>query len=447
MSPGVSGRTFPITNQMRTHMRYEANWASIDSRPIPSWFDEAKLGIFIHWGLYSVPAFAKKGTYAEWYWHALTRGEEETVAFHSRTYGKDYRYQDFVRQFAAEFFHPDRWADTFARAGAKYVALTSKHHDGFCLWPSRHSWNWNSVDVGPHRDLLGELTEAVRAVGLKMGFYYSLYEWYHPIYCADPQRYVAEHLIPQMKEVVERYKPSILYTDGEWDHPSDVWRSTELLSWLLNDSTVKDEIVINDRWGKATRSLHGGYYTTEYGEVGGGKKLTEGRKWEEIRGIGASFGFNRNEGAAEYLTARQLVHLLVTTVAKGGNLLLNVGPTADGRIPVIQEERLLELGDWLRRNGEAIYGTRPWRVTNEGDEVWYTAKGGTLYAACLKWPGKELVLAAPRPTRGLNVRLLGYEGSLPTKHSGGALRIAMPQQGPDELASHHAYVFGLAGAE
>jgi alpha-L-fucosidase len=426
-------------------MQYEPHWESIDARPIPSWFDEAKFGIFIHWGLYSVPASAKKGTYAEWYWNALVRGDEETVAFHNRVYGKDFPYQDFVPLFRAEFFHPDRWAHLFAKAGARYVALTSKHHDGFCLWPSPHSWNWNSADVGPHRDLLGELTDAVRAKGLKMGFYYSLYEWYHPLYLEDPRRYALEHMIPQLKEVVERYRPSILYTDGEWDHPSEVWRSTEFLAWLLNESSVRDEIVINDRWGKETRSAHGGYYSTEYGEVGGGKTLTEDRKWEEIRGIGASFGFNRNEELADYLTARQLIHLLVSSAARGGNLFLNVGPTADGRIPVIQEERLLQMGDWLKVNGEAIYGTKPWRVPNEGEAVWYTAKGKSIYAICTKWPGRELVLSEPKPRSGAVVQLLGREGQLLWKHEGGKMRINLPQLSPEELPSCHAYAFRMKG--
>jgi len=428
-------------------MKYEPTWESIDRRPIPPWFDEAKFGIFIHWGLYSVPAWAKKGTYAEWYWNALTRREEQTLAFHTRTYGTNFPYQDFAAGFRAELFEPEKWADLFARAGARYVALTSKHHDGFCLWPSAHSWNWNSVDIGPHRDLLGDLTQAVRARGLRMGYYYSLYEWYRPLYLADPRRYAVEHMIPQMKELIERYRPSLLYADGEWDHPSDLWRSTEFLAWLFNESSVRDEVVINDRWGQETRSLHGGYCTTEYGEVGGGKELKAGRKWEEIRGIGASFGYNRNEELADYLTGRALIHLLITIASKGGNLMLNVGPTADGRIPVIMEERLLEIGEWLGVNGEAVYGTKPWRVPSEGEYVRYTATQDSVYAICLRWPGGELVLDAPKPTRGTAVRMVGLERSLAWKHEDGKFRIEVPQLSPEEMPSRHAYAFKLTGVK
>jgi len=142
--------------------------------------------------VYSVPAWAKKGTYAEWYWSSLQEANGPTRQFHDRTDGADFQYQDFAPLFKAELFDPTQWADLFARAGARYVALTSKHHDGFCLWPSAQSWNWNSVDIGAHRDLAGELTAAVRAKGLRMGFYYSLYEWFHPAFLAEPARYTRE---------------------------------------------------------------------------------------------------------------------------------------------------------------------------------------------------------------------------------------------------------------
>ncbi len=179
-------------------------------------------------------------------------------------YGPKHKYPDFAGQFKAELFDPQQWADVFVRSGAKYVVLTSKHHEGFCLWPSEQSWNWNAVDIGPHRDLAGDLTQAVKARGLHMGFYYSLYEWFNPLYKNNLEKYVDDHMIPQMKDLVTRYQPDILWTDGEWDHPSEKWKSTAFLSWLYNESPVKDQVVVNDRWGKETRSVHGGIYTTEY---------------------------------------------------------------------------------------------------------------------------------------------------------------------------------------
>jgi alpha-L-fucosidase len=424
-------------------MNYQPTWESLDTRPVPAWFEEAKFGIFIHWGLYSVPAWAPKGQYSEWYQHRLvTAKDEAAVKFHEENYGNNFRYEDFVAGFKAELFNPDEWADLFVKSGAKYIVPTSKHHDGFCLWPSPHSWNWNSLDVGPHRDLMGELTTAVRARDLKMGFYYSIYEWYRPIYLESPSRYAVEHMIPQMKDLVRRYAPSILFTDGEWDHPSDVFHSCEFLAWLFNESVCKDEIVINDRWGSDTRSAHGGYFTTEYGEVGFGKIINETKVWEECRGIGKSFGYNRIETPSDYLSGRDLILLLIDTVSKGGNLLLNIGPTADGRIPVVMQERLLEIGNWLTTNGEAIYNTRKWRTVAEG-LVRYTTKNNAIYALCSNWPGNELILEAPKPAGTLAVHLLGRDQGLPATFTDGKLKIQLPAPPITDLP----HVFKISGAQ
>lgn len=445
----------PLASAGAQEPRYKPNWKSIDSRPIPAWFDDAKFGIFIHWGLYSVPSWGPKGKYAEWYWRRIMQDREkngEFWQFHERTYGADFKYQDFVSGFKAELWDPAGWAALFKRAGARYVVLTSKHHDGFALWPSPHSWNWNSVDVGPHRDLAGDLVKAVRAEGLKFGFYYSLLEWYHPLYTNNSshpkiRQYVEQHMIPQMKDLVLRYRPSVLWTDGEWDHPDEVFRSTEFLAWLFNEAPNRDEIVINDRWGKDTRSKHGGFYTTEYGKVHSDTLGAEAarHKWEETRGMGASFGYNRNESLEDYRTSRELIHLLVETVARGGNLLLNVGPTADGRIPVIMQQRLADIGAWLEVNGEAIYGARRWRVAEEGKEIRYTSKGPVVYAISLRHPGSELELSAPQPGVGATATLLGHSTALQWSAAGGKLRIQVPPPDPDDPKVRHAYVFKLTG--
>ena len=427
---------------------YQPTWESLDSRPNPAWFSEAKFGIFIHWGVYSVPAWGPKGSYAEWYWRYMNDEKRPTSKYHDETYGEDFRYQDFAPMFKAELFDPAEWADLFARAGARYVVLTSKHHDGFCLWPSPDSWNWNSVDIGPHRDLAGDLTEAVRARGLKMGFYYSLYEWFHPLYTSDPERFVNEHMIPQFKDLVERYQPSLIFSDGEWEHPNEMWKSRELLAWLFNESAARDEVVVNDRWGKDTRSRHGGYFTTEYGRHHRMDQVSRQQySWEENRGIGGSYGFNRNETIEDYSTSTALLHLLIETVSRGGNLLLNVGPTADGRIPVIMQDRLLEIGGWLAVNGEAIYGTRPWRVAAEGELVRYTSRDGAVYAICLDWPGKELSLAEPKLAKGGTVTLIGKQEPLRWRQKGGKLEIQVPTLAVNEVPSRHAYVFKLTGVE
>jgi alpha-L-fucosidase len=428
---------------------YQPTWESLNTRPVPAWYDQAKFGIFIHWGVYSVPAWGPKGKYAEWYWHDMQDHNGPTWKFHVATYGEKFKYQDFAPLFKVRLFDPNHWADVFERSGAKYVVLTSKHHEGFCLWPCPESWNWNAMDIGPHRDLAGDLTQAVRAHGLKMGFYYSLYEWYNPLYHSDVNRYVDEHMLPQMKNLVERYHPSILWTDGEWEHPSSVWKSTQFLGWLFNQSPVRDEVVVNDRWGKETRGVDGGFYTSEYGKFRGEgfaqKELVH--KWEEDQGIGSSFGYNRNEDADDYKTPKQLVALLVNTVSEGGNLLLDIGPTADGRIPVIMQERLLQMGAWLKVNGEAIFGTRLWRKTREGDSIRYTTKNGVVYAIALKWPGRELELETPQPGKETIVTLLGDSQPLRWHAKDGKLVVETPAAGPGEFPAPYAFVFKLTDVQ
>jgi len=470
--------------------RYEPSWASLDTRPAPEWYLDAKFGIFIHWGVYSVPAYSAPDQYAEWYWNSLRatpgpndtgarRRHEATVAFHERVYGKDFAYQQFAPLFRAELFDPDEWARIFRDAGARYVVLTSKHHDGFCLFPSREAnqhWGqpWNAVDIGPRRDLLGDLSEAVRRAGLKMGVYYSLYEWFNPLWLSDRKLYVERHMIPQFKDLVTRYRPSLIFSDGEWDMPSADWRSPELLAWLYNESPVKDEVIVNDRWGRETRHRHGGYFTTEYGAG----LPDASHPWEENRGLGFSYGYNRAEPLSNYRTGKELVWMLADLVARGGNLLLNVGPTADGRIPEVMQDRLKEIGDWLAVNGEAIYGTRTWTRSAQWTEgarpeqeygtyrikydilemagqqprngravkqVFFTKKPDALYAITAGWPGPRLVLRDVRPARNTVVTMLGVPGTLTWRRSGNDLVIDTPRLSPDDLPCRYAYTFKITG--
>ena len=171
---------------------------------MPEWFQNDKFGIFIHWGVYAVPAYApvipNSGySYSEWYWYRLNEKQKDFLAFHNKNFGPNFSYQQFEPHFKAEMFEPAHWADVFKKSGARYVVLTSKHHEGYCLWNSPEAdraWSrpWNSVTGTPKRDLLGDLSTAVRAAGLKMGYYYSLYEWFNPLWLQDKKRYVAEHI-------------------------------------------------------------------------------------------------------------------------------------------------------------------------------------------------------------------------------------------------------------
>jgi alpha-L-fucosidase len=463
--------------------RYEANWASLDSRPTPEWYRDAKFGVFIHWGVYSVPAYGLVGEYAEWYWNRISNPDPKWAKwreFHAQQYGADFKYQDFAPRFTAELFNAKQWADLFARAGIKYVVPTSKHHEGFALWPSveaSRTWGrpWNAMEIGPKRDLLGELAEATRARGLKFGFYFSLYEWYNPLWLKDRARYVTEHMTPQFKDVVTRYSPSLIFSDGEWDMPSADWKSESLLAWLFNESPARHEVVINDRWGKETRHKHGGYYTTEY--AAGLKDASH--PWEESRGMAYSYGYNRAERIDDYKTAREFILVLLDLVSRGGNLLLDIGPAGDGTIPPIMEQRLLEIGDWLKVNGEAIYGTRTagrpaqWtsgtRPKQEYGEymvkynlldqvgqaprngqavkqVFFTQKPDALYAITVGWPGRQLVLQDVTAPANTVVTMLGVSGSLKTVRNGSTLTITLPEFGPEEAPSRHAYAFKITGA-
>jgi len=439
---------------------YQPTWESIDSRPVPAWFEDAKFGIFIHWGLYSVPAYSptkrdKVGVYeqyAEWYWSRWvnpSKTQHFFIDYHNRVYGKDFKYQDFANQFKAEMFNPDEWAERFNEAGAKYIVLTSKHHEGFTLWPSAQSWNWNSVDVGPHRDLCGDLSKSVKEKGLHMGFYYSLYEWFNPLYKSDLNKYVDDHMIPQLKDLVTRYQPDVVWTDGEWEQPSEAWKSTQFLAWLYNESPVKNTVVVNDRWGNETRSKHGGIYTTEYDLVGEGdsKDTKFEYPWEECRGIAGSFGYNRNEQLEDYSTSEELVHILINKVARGGNLLLNIGPTADGRIPEIMQQRLADMGSWLKVNGEAIYSTRKWdRAPTVKPEttVYYTKKGADLYVIVTKWQDKSIVVEGIGKAEA--VSMLGLNGKVKYSVSENKLTIVTPAISPANKPCDYAWVFKIKSA-
>jgi len=390
---------------------YQPTWEAINSRPVPAWFEDAKFGVFIHWGLYSVPAFSRRDWYAEWYQKQLEEKKPEVLAFHNRTYGEHFRYADFVRDFRAELFDAKEWVTLFERAGAKYLNLTSKHHDGFCLFPSPYAKYWNSVDVGPHRDFCGELRDACEGSPVKFGVYHSLYEWYHPLYLKDPERFALEHLHPMMKDLIERYRPHTLFTDGEWDQPHEVWHSREFLAWLYNESSVRDFIVPNDRWGKGTREMQlGGNLTTEYSwQDFLAKNPGQTKPFEECRGIGHSFGFNRAETCEDYLDPGELIELLVTLVSAGGNLLLNVGPAADGTIPAIMQERLLQVGDWLRVHGEGIYGSRKFKPSAQPG-VWYTKKDDRIFVFLKRFPFGTVALEDLPYDPAYSPELLGWKG-------------------------------------
>ena len=397
-------------------VKYEPNWNSLDARPLPSWYDESKLGIFIHWGVFSVPSFD-----SEWFWH-MWKDEKrpDVVEFMKNNFRPDFTYADFASMFTAEFYNPDEWADIFEASGAQYVVLTSKHHEGFTNWPSNYSFNWNSNATGPDRDLVGELAEAIRRKPkMKFGLYHSLFEWFNPLFLRDQaakystQDFVKFKTMPELYEIVNKYKPEIVWSDGDAG-PDTYWMSQNFLAWLYNESPVKDTVVTNDRWGTGCACKHGGYYTCA-DRYNPGK--LQNHKWENCMTIDRkSWGYRRNTHLAEFLSIHEIISTLASTVSCGGNMLMNVGPTKDGKIIPLFEERLRQLGHWLNVNGESIYSSKPWSHQNDTvtRNIWYTMKKAvdnttTVYAILLSWPEDSVfTLGAPVPSPSTVVTMLGY---------------------------------------
>uniref|UniRef100_A0A1A9ZKH0 Putative alpha-L-fucosidase n=1 Tax=Glossina pallidipes TaxID=7398 RepID=A0A1A9ZKH0_GLOPL len=382
------------------NIRYEPTWSSLDRRPLPSWYDEAKVGIFIHWGVYTVPSMG-----SEWFWINWKNKNEKYVKFMEKNYKSDFSYQEFARDFNAELFNATQWALLFRDAGAKYVVLVSKHHDGYCLWPSPQSFGWNSMDVGPKLDIIREVSSAIRQhTDLRFGIYYSLFEWFNRLYLNDKlhlfmrQDYVDNKMIPEQMYLVKTYQPEIIWSDGDWEAPVKYWKSQEFLAWLYNDSPVRDTVVVNDRWGIGTSCHHGGFHNCA--DRYNPQTLLK-HKWENCFTFDkTSWGQRFDIKLSDFLTMEEIISQIVTTVSCNGNVLINVAPTKYGTILPIFEERLREMGKWLKINGEAIYGSKPWHQQNDTltANVWYTTKSDprsnnvtfsvNIYAIVLEYPYK-----------------------------------------------------------
>ncbi|HTO54688.1 MAG TPA: alpha-L-fucosidase [Myxococcota bacterium] len=453
---------------------YQPTKASLRRHPVPAWYHDAKLGIFIHWGPFSVPAYAPLGhgdiqellrregyrsffrniPYSEWYINSIRIEGSPACEHHRRTYGKDVSYFDFAELFKRESarWQPDEWADLFQAAGARYVVLVTKHMDGFLMWPSATP-NYARPGYQMERDVVGELTGAVKARGMRMGVYYSsaLDQSFTTSAMADltgllseggpiDRRY-AEYQLAHWRELIERYQPSVLWGDIAYPPRTNLF---ELFAYFYN--RIPDGVV-NDRWGQlpiwlhrfvrtrlgrallnayATRLLRQGatgnvtpphfdFRTPEFAVM----KDIRTEKWETCRGMGHGFGFNREEQEGDHIQLPELVRMLVDIVSKNGNLLLNVGPMADGTIPAVQVELLRGLGRWLQTYGEAIYGTRPWQraeaTTNRGGSVRFTQRadddGTTIYALLMdpiadgKWTIQDLRASSAATARDVATQL------------------------------------------
>jgi len=467
-------------------LAYEATWESLDSRPLPSWYEEAKFGIFIHWGVFSVPAYR-----GEWMWHMWGKNGDNkpdpahdkpnntmlVQEFIKKTELPKFAYADYAHRFDATLYDAHHWAKVFAASGAQYVVLTGKHHEGFCNWDSRNlslTWNWNSMDVGPRRDLVGELAKEVKSMTshhtnqkIHFGLYHSLYEWYNPLYEADKQskfatsNFVKLKTMPELYDIVKQYEPELIWSDGDWEANSTYWDSKQFLAWYATNSSVAETAVWNDRWGTDAMCKHGSYITCHDRYLP--DKLLD-KKWENALTITTtSWGYDRSLTLESYYTTEYLIHTLIQTVAFNGNMLLNVGPRADGTLDPIFEERLIEIGDWLAVNGEAIFKSRPWSVNQQekASKVFYTTtetkqedkstSNSTLYAIFTEWPDDFwLHLSTPVPTDKTTFRLLGLphakakrEHFLKWEAGGKGIDVRLPVLPPGKAPCQHAWTLAI----
>lgn len=337
------------------------------------------------------------------------------------------------------------------------------------MWNSKDvpaTWNWNVMDTGPRRDVFGDLAKAVRQVTspqtsevLKFGAYHSLFEWFHPAFLEDQANnfttstFVDMKTMPELYDLIEKYQVEVIWSDGDWNAPDTYWKSKEFLAWLATNSSVKDTVVWNDRWGKGTSCHHGSFWNCRDRYQ---PNETMGHYFESCMTLDKhSWGANRKSASIDYLTLHEILKTLIQTISHNGNLLLNVGPSADGTINPLMQDRLLEMGKWLTVNGEAVYNTRSWskECTEPGKDptIYYTqsVNGNELYVFVLKW--EPVVHLTCVHSASAVVRMLGVptNSSLPqpkiVETDGSGISIEMPLLTPDMVPCQHAWVLVLQG--
>ncbi|OIV35984.1 alpha-L-fucosidase [Mangrovactinospora gilvigrisea] len=442
--------------------RFQPTDASLATHQAPYWFQDAKFGIFIHWGVYSVPAWAPVGgTYAEWYWNSMQSTGGPTYTYHAQKYGESFAYDDFIPSYTAAKFDPRAWVELFAKAGARYYVLTSKHHEGFANWDSAVSGRC-AGKLGPHRDLVKELFEASRrhTPQLKNGLYYSLPEWFNPDnpwmghaprnpYTLQPvpytgytagRDYVSQYQTPQVMELIHGYAPDILWFDIGGANDSLHTVSELYNSAYFPSGAAPKDVAVDDRGGIAHHDFTTPEYTTYHSTVTA--------KWESSRGLDPhSYGYNSATPDDQYMTAEAAVQLLVDIVSKNGNLLLDIGPRGDGTIPQVMADRLTQIGAWLDVNGEAIFDTTYWsRTPEEGADLRFTLRPDrAFYIFSLARPGSSLAVSSPVPIpAGARITLLGWNGpALAWSRGGdGVLRIDVPARAAD--SGQYAWCFKIS---
>lgn len=469
---------------------FRPDWESLQKYEVPEWYKDAKFGIFIHWGVYSVPAFGN-----EWYPRNMYRPESDEYKHHIATFGPvdKFGYKDFVPMFKAEHFDPAAWARLFKAAGAQYVVPVAEHHDGFAMYGSGLS-DWTAAKMGPHRDVIGELAKAVRAEGLHFGasshrvehnfflgvgrripsdindpnfaaFYGPAHNWLEakqgtPL--ANDFTFVSSawtaDWLARSSEIVEKYHPDIMYFDwwiGQASVRPDLAR---FAAFYYNTSSKYGDHVGVINYKDYAIQEHSAVLDLERGQLGDIRPLY----WQTDTSVSnKSWGYIKDD---TFKTPEFVVQQLIDIVSKNGNLLLNIGPRSDGTIPEEVQSVLRDVGAWLKVNGEAIYGTRPWKIYGEGptkvaagsfhdtdtagytpEDFRFTTKGKTLYAIELGWPSSgEAVLhslgsAAANGQKIASVVLFGSDAKLAFQQQADVLRIHLPSQAPGK----YAYAFRI----
>ncbi|HEY1801260.1 MAG TPA: alpha-L-fucosidase [Terriglobales bacterium] len=471
-------------NQADHEGPFRADWDSLQKYEVPEWYRDAKFGIFIHWGVYSVPAFG-----SEWYPRMMYVQGSPEYKHHIATYGPQdqFGYKNFIPMFKADHFDPAAWADLFKRAGAKYVVPVAEHHDGFAMYDSGLS-DWTVVKMGPHRDTTGELAKAVRAAGLHFGL--SSHRVEHNFFFGpgrkipsdvnDPQyaafygpahnwminppgtplnndfTYVSPEWpndwLARAAELVEKYHPDIVYFDWWIGQASIRPNLTRFAAFYYNSSLKYGDHVGVINYKDYAMQDHAAVLDLERGQLSDIRPLP----WQTDTSVSnKSWGYINND---TFKSPEFIVHQLIDIVSKNGNLLLNIGPRSDGTIPDEVQKVLLDVGSWLSVNGEAIYGTRPWRVFGEGptkvaagsfhdtdttkytaEDFRFTTKGSVLYAIGLAWPTNgEAVIHSLAPTAGgepvQNVAMVGGDATLRFDQRADGLHVQLPAQPPTKFA-------------
>lgn len=447
---------------------YQPNWENIaEHYQFPQWFVDAKFGIFIHWGVYSIPAFGN-----EWYARAMYNKENETYNYHRKKYGDQskFGYKDFIPMFKAEKFNPVEWVKIFKASGAKYVVPVAEHHDGFAMYDS-HLNEWNSVKMGPKKDILGLLKQAIEEEGLIFGLSSHRAEnaWFYDVgmdFVSDVQdttislygrrlprekydKEFAQDWFSHTCELVDKYKPQLVWFDWTVNNPVLMPYFNKFLAYYYNCALGwKKQVVVNTKQGYPT-NIH--VWDVERGKSGKMMKYP----WQTDTSAGMhSWCYIDGE---ENKTPEQIVHDLIDIVSKNGNLLLNIGPRADGTITEEQKSVLLSIGDWLRINGDAIYGTRCWKKYGEGEtistvgsfsdnkatpytvnDIRFTTKENVFYAIVLDWGNEVLIKSLDRKAISdaqiISVEMLGSDDKIEWKQTDEGLKLSFPSHKPCEFA-------------